>query len=299
MARVLVTGAAGQVGSELMRATWPAGWTLLGCNRGELDIAGVAAEAALDRLAPDLVVNAAAYTAVDRAESEKDAAHAANCAGPALLARYCARRRLPLLHLSTDFVFDGSADRPYREADAVHPINVYGVSKEAGEQAIRAALDRHLILRTSWVFGVAGHNFVKAIRRRAAEGGALRVVADQYGRPTAARDIAHALVRLAELARAGAAPWGTFHFAGAEPTSWHGFARAIVALGEAPETPVAAIATEEYPTPARRPKFTVLDVGKIETMLEIPAPDWRRGLRDVIAELTLARRDLSRSASAA
>jgi dTDP-4-dehydrorhamnose reductase len=299
MVRVLVTGAAGQVGSELMRATWPAGWTVLGSNRGDLDITADTAEAALDRLAPDIVVNAAAYTAVDLAESAADAAQAANCAGPARLAKYCARHGLPLLHLSTDYVFDGAADRPYRETDAVRPINVYGASKAAGEQAIRAALDRHLILRTSWVFGAAGHNFVKAIRHRVAAGGALRVVADQYGRPTAASDIAHTLVSLAELARSGTPPWGTFHFAGAEATSWHGFAQSIVALGEMPETPVTAIATEEYPTPARRPKFTVLDVGKIATTLGIAAPDWRHGLREVVAELTLGRRDPPRSASAA
>jgi dTDP-4-dehydrorhamnose reductase len=298
MVRVLVTGAAGQVGSELMRTAWPAGWTFVGRNRSELDIASAAAEAELRRLAPDIIVNAAAYTAVDRAEGERDAAEAANCSGPGRLARYCSREGIPLLHLSTDYVFDGSSDRPYREDDAVRPINVYGATKEAGERAIRDALDRHIIVRTSWIFGAAGHNFVKAIRRRASSGGALRVVADQYGRPTPAKAIAQTLVRLAELAHAGTAPWGTFQYAGATATSWHGFAQAIVALGEAPETPVEAIATEDYPTPARRPKFSVLDLGKIEAVLNIPAPDWRDGLSDVIAELTRTGRDPSGSASA-
>jgi dTDP-4-dehydrorhamnose reductase len=297
--RVLVTGAAGQIGSELVRASWPADWCVIGRAHNELDITSVAAELALARVAPDLIVNAAAYTAVDKAESENHLAVAANCAGPALLARYCARHRLPLLHLSTDYVFDGSSDRPYRESDEVHPINFYGVSKEAGEKAIRDTLRAHVILRTSWVFGATGQNFVKSIRRRAAEGGALRVVADQYGRPTAARDIARTIVRLAELALDGKVPWGTYHYGGAEVTSWYGFAQAVIGLSEASDTPIAAIATADYPTPARRPKFAVLDVAEIEARLGIPAPSWRAGLRDLIGELNDAQRDPARSSSAA
>jgi dTDP-4-dehydrorhamnose reductase len=297
--RILITGAAGQVGSELTRACWPADWCVIGRAHNELDIGSVTAELALARLAPDLIVNAAAYTAVDKAESENHLAMAVNCAGPAMLAQYCARHRIPLLHLSTDYVFDGSTGRPYTESDEAYPINFYGMSKEAGERAIRDTLRAHVILRTSWVFGATGQNFVKSIRRRATEGGALRVVADQYGRPTAARDIARTIVRLAELAHDGKVPWGTYHYGGAEVTSWYGFAQAVIGLSEAPDTPITAIATEDYPTPARRPKFAVLDVGEIEARLGIAAPSWRSGLQDLIGELNDARRDPARASSAA
>jgi dTDP-4-dehydrorhamnose reductase len=286
MPRVLVAGAAGQIGSELMRTRWPTGWTVIGRTRRELDLAdGKATAAEVERIAPDLIVNAAAYTAVDRAESEADQALAVNRDGPAILARHCARHGAALLHLSTDYVFDGLAGRAYREDDEMRPPNAYGATKAAGEQAVRSELHHHIILRTSWVFGAGGHNFVKAILRRAAEGAALRVVADQRGRPTPAHDVAAIIVQLAERALVGNLPWGTFHYAGAEPITWHGFARAILDTSGRADLPIAAIATSEYPTPARRPLAAVLDTGKIEALLSRRCRPWREGLDEVIAAL--------------
>jgi dTDP-4-dehydrorhamnose reductase len=287
--KILVTGAAGQVGHEVGRAEWPSGWTIAACDRAALDItdaAGIAA--ALADQAPDLAINLAAYTAVDRAESEPDLARRINCTGAALLAAACAEAGVPLVQLSTDYVFDGSKRGPYREDDPVAPLGVYGSSKEAGERAVRAASDRHVILRTSWVYGVHGTNFVKTMLRLMTERPALRVVADQTGCPTGAADIARALVAIAARIAAGQAQWGTFHFAGAGAVTWHGFAEAIVALaaprlGRRP--PVAAIATAEYPTPARRPANSVLDCAKIAAEYGILPRPWQMALAEVVDEL--------------
>ncbi len=287
--KLLVLGANGQVGFELRRAALPAGMTMTALDRAGLDIArreDVFAAVARER--PDLVINAAAYTAVDRAETETEAAFAANAAAPGHIAAACAGAGIPLLHLSTDYVFDGSKPEPYREDDPVDPLGVYGKSKEAGERAVRAALARHVILRTAWVYGVHGNNFVKTILRLAAERPELRVVADQHGAPTAAADIAAALVAIAGRIGAGRGDWGTFHFTGAGATTWHGFAEAIVALA-APHTgkrpPVAAIATADYPTPARRPANSVLDCSRIAAAYGIVARPWRTALAEVVAEL--------------
>jgi dTDP-4-dehydrorhamnose reductase len=292
--KLLVLGAGGQVGHELCRLTWPSGYNIVACDHARLDIArpdAVVAAVAHER--PDIVVNAAAYTAVDRAESEPDAAWAANCAGPANLAAACRDAAVPLLHLSTDYVFDGSKPGPYREGDPVSPLGVYGASKEAGEQAVRAALAQHVIVRTAWVYSAHGHNFVKTMLRLAAERPALSVVADQIGSPTSAADIAAALAAIAARLAAGETHWGTYHFAGAgEPVSWHGFAEAIFALAapwnsarRGPPPSVAAIATADYPTPARRPANSVLDCRRIGEAFGIVPRPWRAALADVIREL--------------
>jgi dTDP-4-dehydrorhamnose reductase len=237
---------------------------------------------------PDLAINLAAYTAVDRAESEAEAAWAVNCTGAMHIAAGCADRGIPLVHLSTDYVFDGYKDGPYREDDPVNPLGVYGASKEAGERAVREALRRHIILRTSWVYGAFGQNFVKTMLRLGAERETLRVVADQHGCPTAAADIASALVALAQQVAAGEERWGTYHFAGAGATTWHGFAEAIFDLalpyrGRRPR--VEPIATEQYPTPARRPRNSVLDCSKIADAFGIRPAPWRPALAAVIREL--------------
>src|SRR3954468_19088888 len=196
--KLLVLGAGGQVGHELRRHSWPADTVLTALDRGGLNIARRAAVvAAIAGERPDIVVNAAAYTAVDRAETERDAAWAANCDGPAHIAAACRDVGIPLIHISTDYVFDGSKSGPYREDDPVDPLGVYGASKEAGEREVRAALREHVILRTAWVYSAHGHNFVKTMLRLAAERPVLRVVADQTGAPTSAADIAAAIARIA------------------------------------------------------------------------------------------------------
>ncbi len=249
---------------------------------------GVAVAAALARERPDLVVNLAAYTAVDRAESEPDLAWKTNCAGAALVAACCGDAEVPLVHLSTDYVFDGAKPTPYGEDDPVAPLGVYGASKEAGERAVRAALARHVILRTAWVYGVHGANFVKTILRLAAREPTLRVVADQRGAPTAASELAAALVTIARHIADGRAGWGTFHLTGAGAVSWHGFAEAIVDraapfLGRRPR--VEPIGSAEYKTAARRPPNSLLDCRKIGQVYGIRPRPWQDGLAAVLAEL--------------
>jgi dTDP-4-dehydrorhamnose reductase len=287
--KILVFGSGGQVGREVCRAAWPHRYAILPLDRRAIDItdsAGV--DEILARETPDLAINLAAYTTVDRAETEPDTAWAVNCAGAANIAAACGERATSLIHLSTDYVFDGRKTGPYREEDAVNPLGVYGRSKEAGERAVRAALGQHVILRTAWVYGAFGANFVKTMLRFAADQSVLRVVADQRGCPTAAADIAAALIVIAGYIERCEAKWGTYHFAGDDAVSWHGFAEAIVDLATprlATHPRVEPITTEQYPTPARRPMNSVLDCGKIREAFGISSSPWRRSLATVIHEL--------------
>jgi dTDP-4-dehydrorhamnose reductase len=293
--KILVFGAGGQVGYEVCRAAWPRGFTIVPLARAAADIAdGVAVAGAIAQERPDLAVNLAAYTAVDRAESEPGLAWKTNCAGAALVAACCGDAGVPLVHLSTDYVFDGAKPTPYREDDPVNPLCVYGASKEAGERAVRAALAHHVILRTAWVYGVHGTNFVKTILRHAARAPVLRVVADQTGAPTAAAELAAALVVVARHVAGGAARWGTFHLTGAGAVSWHGFAEAIVDLaaphlGRRPQ--IEPIATAEYKAAARRPANSLLDCARIAQDYGIRPRPWREGLAAVVAELFDTRSD--------
>jgi dTDP-4-dehydrorhamnose reductase len=283
--QVLVLGAAGQVGTELRRAALPPGMSLAALDRAGVDIADRAAiVAAIRRERPDLVVNAAAYTAVDRAESEAEAAFAINAAAPGDIAAACAEAGIRLIHISTDYVYDGTKPGPYVEGDPISPLGIYGRSKAAGDAAVAAALAEHVILRTAWVYSAHGGNFVKTMLRLAGERPSLRVVADQHGSPTAAADIAAAIVAVAARIGAGEGRWGVFHFTGAGATTWHGFAEAIVALA-GKNVPVTAITTAEYPTPARRPANSVLDCTKIAAAYGINGRPWRDALAEVIAEL--------------
>ena len=287
--KVLVLGAGGQIGREVCRAQWPPHYTLVPLDRGRIDITKSALVSSLFRKErPDLAINLAAYTAVDRAESEPEAAWAVNCAGAAHVAAACDEAATPLIHISTDYVFDGHKTEPYREEDPVAPLGVYGCSKEAGERAVRAALESHLILRTAWVYGAYGANFVKTMLWVAAERPLLRVVADQRGCPTSAAEIATALIVIARYLERGDARWGTYHFAGAGAVSWYGFAEAIFdlatpRLGGRPR--VVAIGTEQYPTPARRPMSSVLDCRKIKADYGISSPAWQAALAPVIEQL--------------
>ena len=284
--KLLVTGANGQVGRALVEA---GGEEVVGLDRAALDITDRAAvHRSVTEHAPSLVVNAAAYTAVDRAEAEAERAFAVNRDGPAHLAAACAEAGVPLVHLSTDYVFDGTKGKPYRESDTPHPLGVYGQSKWAGEEAVREHVDRHVIVRTSWVFGTHGANFVRTMLRLMQERDTLRVVADQHGNPTAAADIARAVLEIAEQVHDGGdAPWGTYHFAGRPATTWHGFAEAILdearRHGPVRTTHVEAIPTSAYPTAASRPLDTRLDSTRLAEAWGIEAPPWRPALRAVVS----------------
>jgi len=308
--RMIITGAQGQVGWELTRRAMALGYEVLAWDQAELDITDAAAvDQALDASGADVVINAAAYTAVDKAEQEPEPAFAVNRDGPAHLATACARLNIPLLHISTDYVYDGAKIDPYVEDDPTTPMGVYGASKLAGDEAVRRLLARHLILRVSWVFGVHGHNFVKTILRLAREREELRIVADQYGCPTYAGDIADVLLelagRVAEIDAKDA--WGTYHYCGEPATTWHGFASAIVerardeerspkrrrrkpstmAKPAQPDQPllvqtVTPITTANYPTPAARPINSVLDCTKLAARFGIQPRPWQPGLDAVI-----------------
>ena len=291
---IVLFGAAGQVGRSLQRAAAAAGTRLAAFDRTGADITDPAAVGtALDRAAaagPAVVVNAAAYTAVDRAEDEPDRAFAVNRDGAGHVAAACTRRGLPLIHLSTDFVFDGETDRPWREDDPTGPVNRYGASKLAGEEAVRAALHRHLILRTAWVYSPFGNNFVKTMLRLAADRSTIDVVDDQIGSPTAAPAIAEAILALAVRISGSnpAGPFGTYHFAGSGAVSRYDLARAIFAeaAGHGRPTPIVSpIATNRLPTPARRPANTALDCRQIARDHGIRALPWQQDLAPVVAEL--------------
>jgi len=299
--KLLVFGRTGQVGHEILRRR-PADMDVLGLGRAEVDVGSdrEAVVAAIRGGGWDVVVNATAHTAVDKAESEPELAMAINRDGPAWMAAACADLGIPLIHLSTDYVFDGSKAGAYVEEDPVRPLGAYGVSKEAGERAVRDALPRHVILRTSWVFGAHGRNFVKTMLRLGEERPELGIVADQVGCPTAAADIADTVLAIARRvagspanALEGGAPWGTYHYSGAPCTSWHGFATAIFDLrreitGAAPPA-LRAISTSDYPTPARRPANSELDCSKLRARFGIGPADWRASLAEVLNELLTAR----------
>ena len=291
--KLLVLGGNRQVGHELRRSLAPLGEVVVTTRSGDIadgaceriDLAELEAiEPLLDRVRPDAVVNATAYTAVDRAEDDVEAAFRANAEAPGQLARVCAVRGISLVHYSTDYVFDGSATRPYREGDPTSPLGVYGASKLAGEDAIRASGARHLILRTAWVYGLHGHNFLRTMLRVGAERDELRVVADQRGCPTPAWLIADVT---ATVLRNGIANSGIRHLVAAGETTWHGFAEAIfeeaTSRGLLVRRPnVTPITTLEYPTPARRPAYSVLDTGALRDDYDVRLPDWRLALSETL-----------------
>lgn len=281
---ILLTGKNGQVGWELQRSLLPLG-RVAACGRDELDLTDAdAVRRMLDEVRPDAIVNAAAYTAVDKAESEPGLAHAINAAAPALLADEAARRGVLLVHYSTDYVYDGRKASPYVEDDAVNPLGAYGRSKLAGEAGIELSGADHLIFRTCWVYAARGSNFLRTILRLAAEREELRVVADQVGAPTWARLIAeataHALKQALQERRDGSFDSGVYHLAAGGETSWHGFASAIVAgRGGLRAKAVAPIATAEYPLPAARPANSRLNTANFQQRFSLALPDWRDGLR--------------------
>lgn len=285
--RVLVFGQSGQVARALVRQADVLGISIVSLGRVQADLSDPAACAAVlaDHISQvDVVINAAAYTAVDKAEAEPDAAFAVNALAPTAMAQVAAASGKPFLHISTDYVFDGSGDRPWQVDSYPGPLGVYGAGKLAGEQGVRAAGGVHAILRTSWVFSAEGSNFVKTMLRLGATRDRLTVVADQIGGPTPAAAIAGALLRMAQDLQEGRGQSGTYHFAGSPDVSWADFAREIFAQsGMAVE--VTGIPTTDYPTPARRPANSRLDCTTLQAAFGIDRPDWRLGLATVLADL--------------
>ena len=291
--RLLVTGAQGQVVRSLIERA-PEGVEVTALGRPELDLADPASiRAAFDAQSPDVVVNAAAYTAVDKAEAEEELATRVNGEGAGLVAAAARALGAPVIQLSTDYVFDGSLDRPYREEDPVNPLGAYGRSKLAGEEAVAAANPRCVILRTAWVYSPFGANFVKTMLRLGQTRSEVRVVADQRGSPTSALDIADAVLVIAHrmLAAPGPETYGVFHMTGGGEASWAEFAKAVFAQAQAfgrPPVEVIPISTAEYPTPARRPANSRLDGARLQRDYGIALPDWREFLPPVVARLLAA-----------
>jgi len=282
--KLLMFGQTGQVARELIRRA-PPGVTLQTLGRDRADLSDPASCAlAIDRCDADAVINAAAWTAVDKAEADIDGAMVVNGDAPTAMARAAADRGLPFLHLSTDYVFDGAGDQPFAPDHLTAPLGAYGRSKLAGEQGIRATAGPHLILRTSWVVSAHGTNFVKTMLRLGREREMLTVVADQIGGPTPAAAIADALFTAAR-AMVGGAKGGTYHFAGSPDTSWAEFAREIMARAGVP-CRISDIPTSAYPTPAKRPPNSRLDCRSFSDSFGVPRPDWRTGLDDILKELT-------------
>jgi dTDP-4-dehydrorhamnose reductase len=295
--KILVIGRSGQVGHELARAAWPPSLTPEFADRRKLDLARPGeAKRVVTALRPRIVINAGAYTAVDKAESERDAAFAINRDGPAALAEACREIGAALIHFSTDYVFDGGKAGAYTEDDAVNPLSVYGASKAVGDAAIAERLDRHVILRTSWVYSPVGQNFVKTMLRLGAERDEMRVVDDQRGAPTSAADLARAAIRIAaELDTGRADGFGIFNFqGGGDATTWYGFAceifRGAAERGLRVPKIVHPIATEDYPLPVPRPRNSVLDCARIARAYKLVAAPWPAALSDCLDELIGAAR---------
>jgi dTDP-4-dehydrorhamnose reductase len=288
--RILVTGGTGQVGRALSLVTWPAGVEIVAPSRNTLDLTDlIAVEAFIIDGGFDAVINPAAYTAVDKAESDWLAAWTVNVLGPAAIAAATRKAGIPLLHVSTDYVFDGLKAGAYHEDDPIHPAGAYGASKAAGELAVRTGNPRHVILRTSWVFSSHGNNFVKTMLRLAADRPLLRVVDDQYGCPTAAGDIAATLATISlRMIGDPNAPTGTYHFSNDGPVTWCGFAREIFRQRSsagltAPN--VEGITTADYPTPAKRPANSVLSTKKLVEDYAIRPRPWTAALAETLAEI--------------
>lgn len=288
---VLITGAAGQLGTELCSHSKVRGYNTVAVDYDELDITNeLSIKAFVAHVKPAVIINAAAYTAVDRAETDSATACAVNRDGPLYLARACAKADIPLLHISTDYVFDGKKSTAYLETDTPNPQSIYGQSKLEGEIAVATTLDKYITLRTAWIFSATGHNFVRTILRLAKERDELSVVADQTGSPTWAGNIAEVLLEIVDRIHQGKAfTWGLYHYTDSPAITWHAFAEVICEqafeLGMLKKKPfIKPISTSEYPTPAKRPQNSVLSCAHIQKELSIPQADWRIGLKQVLTQ---------------
>jgi dTDP-4-dehydrorhamnose reductase len=286
--KLLVIGENGQLGWELSRRGEKQGFDVVALDLPEFNIAEPSAvKKAVCQAGVSLVINASAYTAVDEAESEPELAFAVNRDGPAYLAASCAEIGIPLIHISTDYVFDGSKKGPYLETEPVSPLGIYGKSKAAGETEIRDNLKEHIIIRTAWLYGLHGNNFVKTMLCLREEKEIFRVVADQYGCPTYAADLADAILTIAtQISEQRDVIWGTYHYCGKGVTTWHGFAQAIFDLANQYDTfrvkKVVPITTSEYPSPAKRPANSVLDCSLATKHFGIRIRPWQESLADML-----------------
>jgi dTDP-4-dehydrorhamnose reductase len=289
--KVLVLGREGQLARSLLKAAVASDIQVQSIGRPEVDLTDEkSVSTLLARVRPDLVVNAAAYTAVDNAESEPALAHAVNASGAEHAAKACALHSMPIIHISTDYVFDGTKEDSYLESDPTGPINVYGRSKLEGEQSVMKTCERHLILRTAWVYSPWGTNFVKTMLRLATTRQDIGVVADQFGSPTYGPDLARAILNLADrvLRDPSAGRWGIYHAVGSGETNWLGFAREVFRQAREQRLPAAeveGIATSAYPTAARRPANSRLNCDKLRLSFDIALPDWRLGVADCVSRL--------------
>jgi dTDP-4-dehydrorhamnose reductase len=283
--KVLVTGAGGMTGAELVRQASALDWSVSAFTKDDLDIVdGSEVDGAVARVKPDIVFNAAAYTSVDKAETETELAMAVNAAGAGNLARAAHVHGAAIIHISTDYVFDGESSEPYQPSDRVAPINVYGESKLAGEIAVSEACERHVIVRTSWVYSHEGKNFVRTMLRAADEGRELRVVDDQHGCPTSSADLAGALIRVAEQI-GKATVNGTYHFCNSGQTTWFEFARAIFESRANPPK-IIPVSSSEFKTVAKRPAWSVLDTTSFERTFGLTPRHWRDALSDTLKRIT-------------
>jgi dTDP-4-dehydrorhamnose reductase len=284
--RVLITGGSGQLGHALQHHAAALEFHVTACSHAELDITDITSiNKAITHYSPDIIINAAAYTAVDKAEQDREACMRINHRGAEYIAQACAKYKIPLIHLSTDYVFDGTKTSPYREDDTANPVNFYGTSKWLGEQSVRAYCDHHIILRVSGIFSEYGNNFMKTMLRLAREKNELRVVADQITCPTYAGHIAGVIFSIIKQP----ARQGTYHYCDASPASWHEFAQAIINVSrqhqELRVETVKAIPATDYPTPARRPAYSVLDCSKIENDFGIKQAEWMQAVESTAAML--------------
>jgi dTDP-4-dehydrorhamnose reductase len=283
--KLVITGASGMTGSELLRLAPAQGWTCAGFTRDELDITDSSAvERFVARERPDVVINAAAYTAVDAAEAERELAMAVNGAGAGNVARAAEAAGAAMVHISTDYVFDGESAEPYKPDDPVGPVSAYGESKLAGEIAVREACEHHAVVRTSWVYSHTGKNFVRTMLGKAAANAEVRVVNDQHGSPTSAADLAAALLGVAWQMRQSGVLGGTYHFSNSGTTTWYEFARAIFAdAGVAAK--VIPVSSDEFRTAACRPAWSILDTTAITSTFGIVPRPWRDALRDTLSRI--------------
>jgi len=297
MMKILVVGQSGQLARSLQEVSKPDDWQVICVGRPDIELSDVdSIQRQLDHFSPNIVINAAAYTAVDRAEEEEKTANILNRDGPACLAKNCQRLDIPLIHISTDYVFDGSKSAPYLESDPVAPLGVYGRSKLAGEEAVRNILGKHLILRTAWVYSPFGSNFAKTMLRLAQDRDELKIIDDQHGSPSYAPHLAQAIISMvARLNNEQGSDqlWGTYHMTGSGETTWYAFAHEIFSdskdLG-GPSAGVFPIPTREYPTPAQRPANSVLDCGRLAEQFNIRLPDWRDGVSECVERLLKERK---------
>jgi len=289
--KILVTGVNGQLGKELLLQGRNSEFDLIATGFPELDItAANDVRNVIVRSKPFLVINAAAYTQVDKAETKAALAYRVNSEGPANLAETCQSAGIALIHISTDYVFSGDKNTPYTESDPVAPEGVYACSKAEGEDRVRSLLKKHIILRTSWLYGVFGRNFVNTMLRLGRESEVVPVVNDQFGSPTSAADLSRALLKIAsDIRNNPAVPWGTYHYCGKGVASWYVFAEKIFSLAasyhQRRRPVVQAISTDQYPTLAKRPRFSALDCSRIEQNFGISAQPWPESLAAVIKRI--------------